>query len=53
VSVAEVDVGVSVLEMATFSGVAGNIVIVTALEGADCPPDVAVELSAVTVKVYV
>ena len=44
---------VSVVEMATFCGVAGNIVIVTALEGADWPPDVAVELSAVTVIVYV
>jgi hypothetical protein len=39
--------------MTTFCGVAGNIVIVTALEGADWPPDVAVELSAVTVIVYV
>jgi hypothetical protein len=53
VSVTEVDVGASVLEMSTFCGVAGNIVIVIAFEGGDWPPDVAVELSAVTVIVYV
>ena len=41
------------MEISTFCGVAGNIVIVTGFEGADWPPDVAVELSAVTVKVYV
>jgi hypothetical protein len=53
VRVAEVVVGASVLKSATFCGTAGNIVIVTALEGADSPPDVAVELSAVIVIVYV
>ena len=47
------DVGVSVLEMTTFCGVAGNIVNVTGFEGADWPPEVLVELSAVTVIVYV
>ena len=52
-SVAEVDVGASVLKTPIFCGTAGNIVMVTAFEGADSPPDVAVELLAVIVIVYV
>jgi hypothetical protein len=52
-SVTEVDVGVSVLEISTFCGAAGNIVMVTGFEGTDWPPDNEVELSAVIVIVYV
>jgi hypothetical protein len=53
VRVADVVVGASVLENPTFCGVGGKVVIVTAFEGADSPPEVAVELLAVAVIVYV